>query len=147
MIILTSKEKKKLIEQLNNQFGIEKIEYPIIKFGNDRFRIFTGELSKDILDALQKELRIETAGLYFAKQEKDGLRLTIDGILLLKNQIAKNIIELDQKQTLEWLKGQELYIKYSNCFVILKHDNDFLGCGKSTGKKITNFVPKERRLK
>jgi NOL1/NOP2/fmu family ribosome biogenesis protein len=32
-------------------------------------------------------------------------------------------------------------------FVILKHENDFLGTGKYKNEKILNFVPKARRFK
>ena len=34
-----------------------------------------------------------------------------------------------------------------SAFKILKNNNEFIGCGKSTGDRITNFVPKERRIK
>jgi NOL1/NOP2/fmu family ribosome biogenesis protein len=32
-------------------------------------------------------------------------------------------------------------------FKILKFKDDFIGCGKSTGREIKNFLPKERRIK
>ena len=46
------------------------------------------------------------------------------------------------------MKGNELNIK-SNLkgFVVIRYKDDFLGCGKASAEKITNFVPKERRLK
>ena len=93
------------------------------------------------------EIRIENIGLYFAKQQIDGIRLTFDGIQLFKDQIIKNIITLNDEQANRWLKGQDLNIKSDNAFKILKHSNEFIGCGKSTNSRITNFVPKERRIK
>ena len=62
-------------------------------------------------------------------------------------KITKNIFELSDEQALEWLKGNDLQIKTDYSWKILKHKNEFIGCGKSTGEKITNFMPKERRIK
>lgn len=147
MKLLTSSEKKKLIEQLNQQYGITNIPFELIKFGEEKLRIFSGDLSREQLILLDRELRIENIGLYFAKLEHDGIRLTFDGIQIFKNQITKNILELTKEQADEWLKGNEIYIKSDRAFKILKYNNEFIGCGKSTGEKITNYMPKERRVR
>jgi len=147
MKIIRSTQKKKILKQLNEQFGITKIPYLLLRFGKEKFRAYSGNLSVEELNKLDAELRIENIGLYFAKEQIDGIRLTFDGIQLFKEQINKNIIELEDKQANEWLNGQDLPIKSNSAFKILKHKNEFIGCGKSTGERITNFVPKERRLK
>jgi NOL1/NOP2/fmu family ribosome biogenesis protein len=67
---------------------------------------------------------------------------------LLKNQITKNIFELNEEQMNEWMKGNELNIQTGKKgFLAMKYQNDFLGCGKASENKISNFVPKERRIK
>lgn len=147
MKIIYSSEKKKILKQLNEQYGISKLPYLLLRFGEDKIRIYSGSLSNDELNTLAANLRIENIGLYFAKQEKDGIRLTLDGIQVLKEQITKNILELTPEQVEDWLKGFDLDIKTGRGFKILKNNNEFLGCGKSTGERITNFVPKERRIK
>ncbi len=147
MKLIYSTEKKKIISQLNEQYGISKLPYLLIKFGENKIKIYSGGLSNDELNTLAANLIIENLGLYFAKIEKDGIRLTLDGIQVLKEQITKNIIEIDDKQTEEWLKGLDLDIKTSRGFKVLKNNNEFLGCGKSTGERIANFMPKERRIK
>ena len=144
---LTSTDKKRIIEQLNEQFGITDLPYLVIQFGKEKLRLYTGNLSKEELYYLDNEIRIENIGLYFAKYEDVGIRLTIDGVQLLKSQITKNILELDDNQANQWLKGNDLDIKEERGWKILKHKNEFLGCGKSTGERITNFMPKERRIK
>ncbi len=144
---LTSSDKKRIIEQLNKQFGISELPYLIIQFGKEKLRLYTGSLSKEELYHLDNEIRIENIGLYFAKWESDGIRLTLDGVQLLKNQINKNILELNDNQANEWLRGNDLDIKEETGWKILKHNNEFIGCGKSTGEKISNFMPKERRIK
>jgi NOL1/NOP2/fmu family ribosome biogenesis protein len=157
---LTSTDKKKIIEQLNKQFGISELPYLIIQFGKEKLRLYSGILSKEELYFLDREIRIENIGLYFAKWENDEIRLSIDGVQLLKNQITKNILELNDKQANEWLMGNDLPISREDAsqkplgvwdteygWKILKHNNELLGCGKSTGERITNFMPKERRIK
>lgn len=147
MKLITSKDKKKIIEKLNSQYGINEIPYQLIMFGKEKIRIFSGNIQKEILETFDRELRIENAGLYIIKEESDGLRLTFDALSIFKNQITKNILEIDDKHTEEWLRGNDLQIKTDRGFKILKNNNEFIGCGKSTGEKITNFVPKERRIK
>ncbi len=147
MKLLSSSQKKKITKQLNLQFGITNIPYLMIKFGKERLRLYSGNLSKEELLKLDKNLRIETAGLYFAKQVNDGIRLTIDGLHILQSQITKNILILTKEQSDNWFLGDDLQIKLDKNFKILKYDKDFLGSGKSTGEKITNTVPKERRVK
>ena len=72
----------------------------------------------------------------------------MEGVQMLKDQIKKNIIELDEKQAEGWMKGEDLDIQtQKRGFVILKHKDDFLGCGKASEYKIGNFVPKSRRLR
>jgi NOL1/NOP2/fmu family ribosome biogenesis protein len=146
MKIILSSQKKKILKQLEEQFGIKKIPYLLIKFGKEKLRAYSGSLSVEELNKLDSEIRIENIGSYFAKQQIDGIRLTFDGIQLFKNQITKNILDLNDKQAEEWLNGQDLDIKSDNAFKILKHNNEFIGCGKSTSERITNFVPKERRV-
>jgi NOL1/NOP2/fmu family ribosome biogenesis protein len=150
MNVLTVSEKKQLIEQLHEQYGIETIPHLVLQFGKERFRIFSGHFSRDELLKLDKTLRIENAGLYaIKKEEKDNLlRLTIDGVNAFKEQITKHIVEISDEQTLAWLKGEMLSLKETpRVYVVLKHTEDFVGCGKSTGESILNMVPKERRIK
>ena len=76
------------------------------------------------------------------------IRLSIEGVQLLKDQITKNIFEINDEQLELWMKGNELNIKTGkNDFLIMKHNNDFVGCGKASAEKITNFIPKNRRLR
>ena len=147
MRILNSTDKKKIIEELSQQFGIKKIPYLLLQFGMEKLRIYSGGLPKEELSILDKELRIETAGLYFLKFEKNGIRLNFDAVSVFGKQITKNILDINDEDAKKWLGGEELSIKTDKGFKILKNKGEFIGCGKSTGEKITNFVPKERRIK
>jgi NOL1/NOP2/fmu family ribosome biogenesis protein len=147
MKLIHKSEKNKIIEQLKEQFGISKIPHLLLRFGKEKIRAYSGNLAKEELTTLDNNIRIENIGLYFAKQQQDGIRLSIDAVQLLKSQISKNILELTNKQAQQWLQGQDLDIQTDRAFKILKNQGEFLGCGKSTGDRITNFIPKERRIK
>jgi len=144
---LPSSQKKKIIKKLNEQFGISKIPHLFLQFGKEKIRLYSGDFDKEELLELDKNIRIESIGLYFAKIQNDGIRLSLDGTILLKSQITKNILELSDKQSEEWFKGNDLDLKLDKNFKILKNKGDFIGTGKSTGEKITNSMPKERRIK
>jgi NOL1/NOP2/fmu family ribosome biogenesis protein len=143
-------EKEKLISQLNEQFGIEKIPGEIAKLGKERIILFSGDMSEKDLLKFDYLARIEGVGLYFAKidEHTKDIRLSIEGANLLKDQITKNIFEMDEKQAEQWMMGQELNITTGKKgFFIMKFKEDVLGTGKISENKISNFVPKSRRLK
>lgn len=84
-------------------------------------------------------------GIYFGKIEKDGLRLSIEGSFIVGRVAKRGVIEINEEDAIKWLKGEDLEIPYEG-YCILKWGDYFLGCGKGNGKKILNFVPKDRRL-
>lgn len=148
MRILNKKEKKEIEKKLNEQFGIKEIPGMLLKSGQDRIFFFSGEINENDLIKIEKEIPIERIGVYFARIIDDFPKLSIEGTHILKGQINKNIIELDEKQVGEWMRGQDLMIKLEKKgFFVMKYNNDFFGCGKVSAEKISNFIPKSRRLK
>jgi NOL1/NOP2/fmu family ribosome biogenesis protein len=141
-------EKEKLLKKLNEQFGINEIPWEIAKLGKERIIVFSEGISEKEILEFDKFARIEGIGLYFGKEQNGEIRLSIEGCHLLKNQISKNIFELNEKQAKQWMLGQELEIKTGKRgFLIMKFKDDLLGTGKASENKISNFVPKNRRLK
>lgn len=141
-------EKERIIEKLNAQFGIEKLNYLLIRQGREKIRAFSGSLAREELEKLGENINIEIVGIYLCKEEGGEYRLSHDAPSILHNQITKNILELTEEQAKEWLKGRDLEIKSEiHGFVILKYNEFLIGCGKSGGERITNFVPKERRVR
>lgn len=133
---------------LNHQFGIKEIPWTLAQLGKERIIIFSGDLSEREILNIDQVAHIEGVGLYFAKEQIEGIRLSIEGSQLMKEQITKNIFELNEKQSEEWMMGQDLNIKSENRgFFIMKYKDDFLGTGKFSAEKISNFIPKSRRLK
>lgn len=142
---LPAGEKKQVIADLENQFGIKKIPGMLIEAGREKTRVFTGSLSREQLIELDQVLRIEIIGLYAIKKE-DTYRLGIDGMYLFDDQLTKNVVELNEEEMKKWMKGEDLQKEVPSGVVAVKHDIFPLGCGKSNGKIIFNYVPKNRRI-
>jgi NOL1/NOP2/fmu family ribosome biogenesis protein len=144
----SKKEKQEIERKLKEQFGVNEIPGVLIKSGKDRIFLFTGKISENEINRISKEVPIERTGLYFARIVDDFPKLSIEGTQILKEQIKKNIFELNKEQLNNWMNGRDLQIKTGKKgFFIMKHNGDFLGCGKISVEKISNFIPKSRRLK
>ncbi len=147
---------KEKIEKKLNYYGIKDLPYLLTKSGKEKIRGYSGSLSvKQIID-LNNEVGIELLGLYLMHEYHDNMRLSFDAISALKSQITENILELDDKQAEEFLKGRDIALtnedkeKFKNetkGFKIIKHKSDLIGTGKLIEDRIVNYMPKERRLR
>ena len=143
---INSPQKKKIVEKLNDQFGITSIPHLLLQTGKEKIRAFSGHMSKDELMELTRLARVEIIGLYVLREEHD-MRLSLDGALLYKDQITKNKFELTKEQMEAWMRGEELLIKHQPGTYIMTYQGKILGCGRSTGDKIANYIPKDRRVR
>jgi len=146
--ILSSNEKQNIVDKLKKQFGVKSVAGVFVQRGTERLFLFQGEFTQKQIYDLERTIPIERVGVYFGKDQGGQIRLSIEGTHILKNQITKNIFELNDEQAELWMKGNELEIQTGKKgFLIMKYKDDFLGCGKASELKITNFIPKSRRLK
>ena len=145
---IDGKDRKKLLRKLNEQFGIENLLGTIIKNKQDQFFIFQGNYTRKQIRELEQVANIDRIGIYFTSQLNKEFRLSIEGTRILKDQITKNIVELTDQEAETWIMGHEIE-KTTNLkgFVIIKYKDEFLGTGKASENKITNYIPKSRRLK
>ena len=142
--ILNSKEIKEILKLIEAQWGAKlKLDYAFLK--NQKNRIFI--INKNIGKIELEKLRINSVGMYFCEIDKVGIRLSIEGSQIVGPKATKNIAEINEEQTKQWFKGEDLDINgnYSG-FVIIKHNNDFLGTGKYKAGRILNYVGKSRRV-
>jgi len=144
---IKSKEKKEIIERLEKQFGITDLPYLLIESGKEKLRAFSGHLSKEEILELGNLVNIELMGFYLGKLEAQGLRLSFDAPIILRDQVKNNIVEINQEQFDLWIRGSDLEIPAVYGMVLIKFGSDFVGCGISNEKKIFNYVPKDKRLK
>ena len=149
--VMKEKDKKEILKKLNEQYGIKSIPGIIVSRGADRLFLFSGEIDEKQLKEIEKTIVVERVGVYFAKidEKTEKVRLSIEGSQLLKDQITKNIYELTNEKDFEsWMKGEDLQIKTGNKeFLIVKYKDNLLGTGKASEDKISNYIPKNRRLK
>lgn len=146
--IIKGKELKDFLKCLNSQFGITKIPGELFMRGTEKVFLFTGNFKEEIISNIENKIFVERIGTYIAKKIKDKYRLSIEGSQIFKDQINKNIIELSYEEMIEWMQGGEiLKITNKKGFVVMKYKSDMLGTGNASETKITNFIPKSRRLK
>ena len=148
--ILSKQESEKILNKLNSQFGIKEIPGILLRIGKERIFLFQGELEVREIKQIEKITFIERTGIYIGKifEPTGEMRLSIEGTQIFKKQISKNILELNDSQAEQWMQGEEIPLSTDyREIIIIKYQDDFLGCGKASENKIGNFVPKNRRLK
>ena len=145
---LKKEGKEKIRKILNQQYGIESLKGEFFQSGKERLFLFTGSFPKREIRSLSILAPIERIGMYVGKIIRGEIRLTIEGTHWFKDQIKKNIFELNEQQMQQWMTGEELLIKTGKKgFLAMKYKGEFLGCGKASLEKIGNYVQKSRRLK
>lgn len=138
---LTNKEINSISRKLKERYSCE--------FDND-YAFFTNKegkvyiVNKKFLKAKIKN-KLNSIGIYFCKYEKDGIRLSIEGSMLMKNP-KTNVVKLNKNQFETWMQGNDLEINPEKGYVLLEYNKMIIGCGKSNGESIRNFVPKARRM-
>ncbi len=142
--ILNKKEINQILDILDNQFGYKgKLDYVFLQSEKNKVYI----VKKDIDKIDLSKLRVNSYGLYILEQRNNEIRLSIDGSQIIGPDSTKNILELDDKTSRDWLKGVDIdYDGELTGFVMIKNNKDFLGCGKVVEGKVLNYVPKIRRL-
>ena len=143
--ILNSKEIKEILKMIEKQWGAKiKLDFGFLK--NQKNRVFV--VSRDISKIDASRLRINSIGMYFSEIDDKGIRLSIEGAQAVGPKAGKNVVELNEEEAKKWFKGEDLEKECKDCsgFIILKHKNDFLGCGKYANGKILNYVGKTRRV-
>lgn len=148
IIILNSKEKKHLRQQLEEQYGITKLFADKILFCiNKKEKLYI--CNAEIFEQEQDKLRVNAFGLYVGTFMTDGFRLSLEGVQLLGPQATKNVLELDIDKRDSWIRGEEIYLdtkELDGNYVLVKWNTDFIGCGKVKDGLLLNYLSKSRKL-
>lgn len=141
---LNKKDSEKIVDMINDQFGFDgTLDYIFALSAKNNVYIVNKDLSRIDID----KLRLNSVGLYFGEMIGTEIRLSIEGTQIVGPCSSKNIVELSFDEQLDWLKGKDINKENGeNGYKLLKHGNDFLGCGKQAGNRLLNFMPKTRRL-
>ena len=151
--ILNAKEIKEINNFLNKQWAFDsKLDY-VFLLSQNKNKIYL--VSKNFADINLEKLRVDSLGVYFGELKHHTIRVSIEGAQLVGNNCKKNIVNINEGLARLWMRGYDLEItdeilKKDNLeegFVLIKYNDDFMGCGKLTEKKILNYVPKVRRIR
>ena len=142
--ILNNKEIKETLNLIEKQWDAKlKLDYAFLKTEKDKIYLVNKDISKVDLG----KLRINTIGLYFAEAKDNNVRLSIEGSQIIGPKAKKNILELNEKEVKEWMRGNDLEMEVDfSGFLIIKYNNDYLGCGKLRNGKLLNFIGKASRI-
>lgn len=144
--VLNTREVKVILKWLKEQYGIKELKIDSVFLKSTKDRIYLS--NKYISELEPKSLRINLIGMYFATEEPNGVRLSIEGSQIIGPKSTKNVAELNKKQIADWMRGEDIEYQGSlKGFVIIKCDNDFYGVGGYKEGKILNYVSKDRRIK
>lgn len=171
LTILNSKQLKQIKQLLKDQFNavFDFSKYATLISPKNKIYIANKGIFTD-KDLNLNKLRINSIGMYFAHLKNNELRLSIEGSQLIGPIAKKNIVELTEKELEQWIQGydldkptktnppathpcqdkqkdQSINKPNNNSFIIVKHNNDYIGCGKVKDNKILNYVPKTRRIR
>ena len=141
---LNKKEQKDIISCLKKQWGFEdELDYVFVLNEDEKIYIVNNEAKHVDLS----KLRVNALGSYFGRIDRDGFRLSIEGAQMIGPFAKKGILELGKDEVKDWMKGIDIDRDMpEKGFLIMKHGDDYLGCGKAIEGRIMNFVPKIRRL-
>src|SRR4030042_3885424 len=155
LTVLNTREKRKIVDELKEQYGFSgQIEGALFLSTKEKLYLLSPDIA--MLDKKQeRELRIDSAGLYIGKVENNGIRLSIEGTQLIGPHSHKHVLEIDEDHLEAWVKGEDFEVSAEEKnkigdeegFFIIKLDNDYLGCASIKNGQVKSFVSKERRLK
>ncbi len=138
-------EKKKIAQRLVKLYDVKLPDCELLELNKNQIRIFSGTLNKSRIRELSKVTKIDSIGLHVIDNEQGDLKLTFDSLNVLEPE--RPWVEINSGQLDQWLKGHDIEAVSSKGSLILEYRGDLVGMAKSTGNKIFNSVPKDRKIK
>ena len=147
MLVLLKKEKKeKLIEYCTERFGISEEIF-------EKYQLYKGSKNKIYLIKELLELRFipESSGLCIFRFDKTP-KPTTNFLQLFSAVISKNILDIDEKNLINYCKGYDLRMhpssnKIEPGFIAVRYNNIIVGCAHWDKITVRNQLPKSRRCK
>ncbi len=116
-------------------------------------KVYLSNIQINLDDLNINSNKIAIIGVYFGTfHEKNRFRLSIEGSKFVSPQ--ENYVELDENYINKYIAAKDLDINEvrninhnNNCsFLIVKYNNENLGCVTLKNDKLLNYIPKARRL-
>lgn len=142
---LKAKEAKNIRKLIKDQWDAELDEDIVFFMNTKEQKIFIS--NREIATVDFDKFNINTIGLYMGELYKEELRPSIEGSQLIAKTAKKNILEINEDQAKEYMKGNDIEKETGlEGYIILKSKKDILGATRKKEKKLMNFFPKIRRL-
>ncbi|MBD3313768.1 hypothetical protein GF345_04970 [Candidatus Woesearchaeota archaeon] len=144
--ILNTREKKAILKSIKEQWDAD-LKTDLVFLLSSKFKLYL--MNKDFSTLDETKLHIDKMGMYFGEVMKNKeVRLSIEGSQIVGPVAKKNVLDISDGETKIWLHGHNLFRKVikESGFVIIKNNDDFMGCGKVKQGEILNYVPKTRRI-
>ena len=148
-IFLEDDDRHKLLQELETIYGIPPNVFNRYEFVVRGKRQKIWVVRSAVREFSVFDLKPVYYGMYFAKKDKTGLRLTMNGAQIFGHVATKNIVDLNRHQYLNYLSGEkitDLDPEALQGYVLLRYKNRIFACGKATKEGILNYVPKSRQL-
>ncbi|MDP7181616.1 MAG: hypothetical protein QF486_04830 [Candidatus Woesearchaeota archaeon] len=142
--LLNRKQAKPILKEIEEHYGATldwTDKYALIL--TDRQKLYL--VNRDIENVELDKLNVSSIGLYVAEVGK-GNRLSIEGAQMVAKTATQNILALNEEQAKAWLRGEDVPVQGAAGFVLVKYNEDILGCGNLKEGVLLNYVPKNRRV-
>ncbi len=146
---LKSKEREEIINTLKEIYGINPEFFKNKTFlYSDKKKEKLWLCSGNIVDFDLNGLKVDAIGMLFLRNTRFP-KLTTNAVQLLRKEITKNIIEVNEEEAYNLIRGIDVKkeINPEHTTFVLKHKNDYLGMGMYKDGKIKSLIPKARRIK
>jgi len=147
MEILNNRDARKILVKIEEQWDCKLGEllqqYSLVVTEKKKVYIINREMH-----TLSFSINSNAVGLYIANIRDKEIRLTIEGSQLIGPKADKNVVEISEEEAKKWIRGNDLEKEgeYSGYVIVKNVLGDYMGCGHYKEGKITNFVPKTRRI-
>jgi NOL1/NOP2/fmu family ribosome biogenesis protein len=136
------------VKYMAERFGIHKEVFRNYTFRESGEKVYI--MSPDIADKDVSGLRIRGTGIVFGRffKKEDKIKPTTNMLQIFGKFATKNIVELTEEEKSQYLRGFDIEreMDAENGYVIVKHEQDVLGCGLYVSGSLKNQIPKAKRL-
>lgn len=107
-------------------------------------------INKDIVKVDLEKLRVDKVGLYVVEVKDSHVRLSKEGAQLLAKENPdglKHVVALDREEIKQYFNGADLKkdLGGKSRYILIKYENDIIGCSKYKEGVILNYLPKINR--
>ncbi len=139
---LNTKQMKEIRASIKEQFDADVLKGEVL-LQNNSDDVFLINRDVDVIPL--ENLRINNLGLYIGEFKNKKFRPSIEGAQLIGPHAKKGIVDVSIEERDRWMKGEDLKSDAKG-YVLLRSNDQFIGCGAAKEGSIKNFVPKARRI-